>query len=417
MFNEPNGIIKVALSILFFPLFFQGAFLTFAWGANDQFWISMGKRLFILLPTLAVILGCWVTMACILTVLMRQRRVAFLTALLVTWWDLGKSIVYFWGGIIRFFFNLGIALVGLFKVAVFGVWSVVQEIIYTPFRLIKGLSQNVLSSPVPWVAVFMTVFWCIIEALIFTYVTTPLVVDTFSNITGENLPVNFIRIPLFLFLSFMILGSYAVLSTFVESVKSKNISSIIGIGVIETIVLSVEVVFLYREFVDSLVPWFAQYSENFELGILGILGISCFVWFGIRSLSWFLFAAHGTPTIMHMIQGKGVVMFSANENGKSRLLGISSEFVSRIKSETQWIQMKGEELLASFILPPLQVIAACINFGTLLLSSNHLFDLPFTSLKSIKNSRDLIDEISGRTKRKTKSEAKVHEKSEEYQNV
>lgn len=417
MFNEPNGIIKVAISILFFPLFFQSAFLTFAWGGNDQFWISMAKRLFILLPTLAVILGCWVTMACILTVLMRQRRVAFLTALLVTWWDLGKSIVYFWGGIILFFFNLVVALVGLFKVAIFGVWSVVQEIIYTPFRLIKGLSQNVLSSPVPWVAVFMTVFWCIIEALIFTYVTTPLVVDTFSNITGENLPVNFIRIPLFLFLSFMILGSYAVLSTFVESVKSKNISSIIGIGVIETIVLLVEVVFLYREFVDSLVPWFAQYSENFELGILGTLGISCFVWFGIRSLSWFLFASYGTPTIMHMIQGKGVVMFSANENGKSRLLSVSSEFVSRIKSETQWIQMKGEELLASFILPPLQVIAACINFGTLLLSSNHLFDLPFTSLKSIKNSRDLIDEISGRTKRKTKSEAKVHEKSEEYQNV
>ncbi len=417
MFNEPNGIIKVALSILFFPLFFQSAFLTFAWGVNDQFWISMAKRLFILLPTLAVILGCWVTMACILTVLMRQRRVAFLITLLVTWWDLGKSIVYFWGGIIRFFFNLAGALVGLFKVAIFGVWSVVQEIIYTPFRLIKGLSQNVLSSPVPWVAVFMTVFWCIIEALIFTYVTTPLVVDTFSNITGENLPVNFIRIPLFLFLSFMILGSYAVLSTFVESVKSKSISSIIGIGVIETIVLLVEVVFLYREFVDSLVPWFAQYSENFELGILGTLGISCFVWFGIRSLSWFLFASYGTPTIMLMIQGKGVVMFSANENGKSRLLGVSSEFVSRIKSETQWIQMKGEELLASFILPPLQVIAACINFSTLLLSSNHLFDLPFTSLKSIKNSRDLIDEISGRTKRKTKSEAKVHEKSEEYQNV
>ena len=413
MFNEPNGIIKVALSILFFPLFFQNTFMVFAWGANDQIWISMAKRLFILLPALAVILGCWVTMACILTVLMRQRRVAFLTALLVTWWDLGKSIVYFWGGIIRFSFNLVIALVGLFKVAIFGIWSVVQEIIYTPFRLIKGLSQNVLSSPVPWLAVFMTIFWCLIEAFIFTYVMTPLVVDTFSNITGENLPVNFIRLPLFLFLLFMIMGSYAVLSTFVESVKGKNISSIIGIGVIETVVLFVEVVFLYREFVDSLVPWFAQYSENFELGILGTLGISCFVWFGIRSLSWFLFAAHGTPTIMYMIQGKGVVIFSSNENGKSRLLGVSSEFVSRIKSETQWIQMKGEELLASFILPPLQVIAACINFGTLLLSSNHLFDLPFTNLKSIKNSRDLIDEIS----RRTKTEAKVHEKAEEYQNA
>jgi len=414
MFNEPNGIIKVALSVLFFPLFFQNTFLLFAWGAGDQFWISAAKRLFLLLPVLAVILGCWVTIACLLTVVIRQRRTAFLTALLVTWWDLGKAIAYYWGGIVKFFFNLTVALVGLVKVTVFGLWSVVQEIIYTPFRLIKGLSQNVLSSPVPWVAVFMTGFWCIIEALIFTYVTTPLVVDTFSNITGETLATNFIRIPLFLFLLFMIMGSYAVLSTFVESVKGKNVSSIIGIGVIETVVLFVEVVFLYREFVDSLVPWFAQYSENFELGILGTLGISCFVWFGIRSLSWFLFAAHGTPTIMHMIQGKGVVMFSTGINGKSRLLGVSSEFVTKIKDESVWIQTKGEELLASFILPPLQVVAAAVNFGTLLLSSNHLFELPFTNLKSIKNSRDLIDEISRRTKH---SEAQSHEKTKEYQNA
>lgn len=413
MFNEPNGIIKVALSVLFFPLFFQNAFLMFAWGADDQFWISIAKRLFLLLPVLAVILGCWLTIACLLTVVIRQQRISFLTSLLVTWWDLGKSIAYFWGGIIRFFFNLVAALVGLVKVTVFGLWSLVQEIIYTPFRLIKGLSQNVLSSPVPWVAVFMTFFWCIIEALIFTYVTTPLVVDTFSNITGENLPVNFIRIPLFLFLLFMIMGSYAVLSTFVQSVKGKNISSIIGIGVIEIVVLFVEVVFLYREFVDSLVPWFAQYSENFQLGIVGTLAISCFVWFGIRSLSWFLFASHGTPTIMYMIQGKGVVIFSTGENGKSRLLGVSSEFVSRIKSETGWFQAKGEELLASLILPPLQIIAAAINFCTLLLSSNHLFNLPFTDLKSIKNSRDLIDDLS----RRTKPEAESHEKIKEYQNA
>ncbi len=413
MFNETSSIFKLALSILFFPLFFQNAFLSFAWGLGDQFWVSMGKRLFLLLPVLAFILGCWISMACLLTVLIRQQRVAFLTALLVTWWDLGKSIIYFWGGIINFFFNLAVAVVGLFKVAVFGLWSVVQEIIYTPFRLIKGVSQNVLSSPVPWVAVFMTFFWCLIEAFIFTYVTTPLVVDTFSNITGENLPVNFIRIPLFLFLLFMILGSYAVLSTFVESIKKKNISSIAGIGVIEVVVLFVEVVFLYREFVDSLVPWFAQYSENFQLGILGTLGISCFVWFGIRSLSWFLFAAHGTPTIMYIIQGKGVVIFSGSETTKSRLLGVSSEFVNRIKEETHWIQLKGEELLASFILPPLQVIAAAINFGTLLLSSNHLFDLPFTNLRSIKNSKDLIDNIS----RRMKPGNEVHEKIGDYQNV
>ena len=124
--------------------------------------------------------------------------------------------------------------------------------------------------------------------------------------TNEQLSEEFIRIPLFIFLLFIVLGSYAVLSTFADAFRSRNIHSIIGISVIEIVTLTVEILFLYREFVDSLVPWFAQYSENFELGIFGTLFISAFVWFGIRSLSWFLFAAHGTPVIMSVIQGKGL---------------------------------------------------------------------------------------------------------------
>ena len=39
--------------------------------------------------------------------------------------------------------------------------------------------------------------------------------------------------------------------------------------------------------------------------------------------------------------------------------------------------LKGEDVLASFMLPPLQVVAAGINFLTLLFIGKHLFDLPF----------------------------------------
>jgi len=77
--------------------------------------------------------------------------------------------------------------------------------------------------------------------------------------------------------------------------RAKNVYSIVGILVIEFVSLFVEVVFLYHEFVDSLVPWFAQYSEGLELGIFWTLAIACLAWFGIRSISWFLFAVHGTP--------------------------------------------------------------------------------------------------------------------------
>ena len=268
-----------------------------------------------------------------------------------------------------------------------------------PFRLIRGISRNVVSSPVPWIAVFLTIFWCLIEAVIFTYVTTPLVVDTFSNITGEQLTVSFVRIPLFIFLLFIVLGSYAVLSTMVDAVKTKNISAILGIGVIEIVTLFVEVVFLYREFVDSLVPWFAQYSENFQLGIFWTLALSIFVWFGVRSLSWFLFASHGTPTMMSIIQGKGVHIISSGDTNRQRIQTLSSEFLNKIKQDSAWFQQKGDELLTAIMLPPLQVVAAAINFCTLLITSKHLFELPFKNMDEIKKSTFLIESLSPKTKK------------------
>jgi len=400
MFNASSGIAKFVLTLLLFPMFFQNAFVSFAWGAGDQLWVMIGKRLFLLLPVFAIILGCWVTIGCLLTLLFRQDRREFLTVSLITWWDLGKTIVSFWGGVFKFIFNLSAALLGLLRVIALGIWSVIQEVIFMPVRLITSVGQNVVSSPIPLIAVFLTVFWCLIEALIFTYVTTPLVVDTFSNITGEQLGMNFIRIPLYIFLLFVILGSYAVLSTMVDAFKSKDISTILGIGVIEIIVLSVEVVFLYREFVDSLVPWFAQYSENFELGIFGTMAIACLVWFGIRSLSWFLFAGHGTPTIMTVIQGKGIEIPGRGEVPKGRFFEICSEFMNKVKEDTSWIQAKGEELLASIMLPPLQVVAAGVNFCTLLIINNHLFELPFKNMENITNTKVLIDNISNRSSSK-----------------
>jgi hypothetical protein len=195
------------------------------------------------------------------------------------------------------------------------------------------------------------------------------------------------------------MGSYAVLSNMIQATREKNISAIAGIAVIEIVTLFVEVVFLYREFVDSLVPWFAQYSENFELGVFWTLAIAVFVWFGIRSLSWFLFASHGTPTLMAIIQGKGVTMMSPQTSERRRLLSVSTEFMQKIKEDTEWIREKSEELLATFMLPPLQVVASGINFLTLLITSKHLFELPFKTMEDIKKSTVLIESLSVKNKK------------------
>lgn len=390
MLTGSSGIMKLIMSILFFPLFFQEGLLTYVWGIDDALILMISKRIFILLPAIAFIIGCWLTIAALISVIIRQNRRQFITAVFVTWWDLGKAIVFFWGGIFKFVFNIIGTILGILKLFIFTLAGIVYEIFLFPVKILHGLGQTVVRSSTPWIAVILTLFWCFIEAVIFTYVTTPVVVDTFSNITGEYITENFIRIPLFIFLLFIVLGSYAVLATFAEVIKQKKIGAIIGIGVVEMITLSVEVVFLYREFVDSLVPWFAQYSENFELGIFWTLAISCFAWFGIRSLSWFLFAEHGTPTILRVIQGKGLADQARTSKSEAISYKFAPEFVTRLKKESKWFQEKGEELLASFMLPLLQVIAAIINFFTLLVSANHLFELPFKKIGDIKNSKALI---------------------------
>ncbi len=391
---QSNNVLQVILSILFFPLYFQDAFVRFSWGAQDPLWILLLKRLFLLLPVLALIGACWVSMAALLTIIVRHKRQRFFVSLVLSWWDLGKAVFSFWGGIVRFLLYLTYALLGFIKIILIGLWSIVKDIIFIPFRLVFYAGRNVVGSSVPWIAVFLTLFWCIIEASIFTYVMTPVVIDTFSNITGTQLAENAIRIPLFIFLFFIVLGSYAVLSTFLDEAKQKNISSIIGIGVIEIIVLFVEVVFLYREFVDSLVPWFAQYSENFDLGVFWTLAISCFVWFGIRSLSWFLFAAYGTPTLLKIIQGKGIAVQKPPQERQISFFDNTAHFFQQFKEDADWIQQKGDQLLNALIVPPLQIVASALNFIILLVTSKHLFEIPFSRLKDIKSSSDLIEQAT-----------------------
>jgi hypothetical protein len=122
----------------------------------------------------------------------------------------------------------------------------------------------------------------------------------------------------------------------------------------------------------------AQYSENFELGLFWTVAIACFVWLGVRSVSWFLFASYGTPTIKKVIQGKGLSLTrSETKTAPIRLHSGFSEFMEAYRKNSEWISAKGEDVLNAFILPPLQIIAATINFCILLISGKHLFELPF----------------------------------------
>src|SRR5699024_8196645 len=97
MLTNSGTFTKYAIYVLLFPALFQKAFIEFVWAAGDPLLLMSAKRLFLLLPALAFILGCWITIPAILTVIFRQRRKEFIISLFITWWDLGKAIVSFWG--------------------------------------------------------------------------------------------------------------------------------------------------------------------------------------------------------------------------------------------------------------------------------------------------------------------------------
>ncbi len=106
---------------------------------------------------------------------------------------------------------------------------------------------------------------------------------------------------------------------------------------------------------------------------------------------------------MAIIQGKGLKTESQNNLVKSRYSGSASDFMKGIKSDLAWLQNQGEEIFASFILPPLQVIGASINFCVLLIASNHLFEIPFKNLEDITHPTILSSTVL--TKKESKRES------------
>ncbi|HEY6195734.1 MAG TPA: hypothetical protein VI504_11895 [Candidatus Eisenbacteria bacterium] len=390
MSQEARGWIETIA--LWHPI--QAAFL-FAWGAADPLWLMLAKRIFVLLPLGAVVVGYFSSVLALPTIVVRSRRRTFMSLVIVTWWDLARAAFAYWGGVFRFLLQLVVSLLGAVQMIVAGLWAILQELVFLPLRMIRNVGSNVLNPGVPWIAVTMTFFWCVFEAIIFTFVTTSLVIDTLSNLAGTQMTEVGIRIPLFLFMLFIALGSYAVLSSFTDAVKSRDWGTIVKIAVVESVAMFVEIVFLYREFVDALVPWFSQHtSGKFELGIGGTLAIAGLVWLGVRSLSWFLFAGAGTPTILAIIKGHGVMNPDPNAGVKPEFHLFSEGFSEHLRKEFEWAGNEGTRLLDSFLVPPMQVVAAALNFVTLLTSNRHLLDLPLNSVHDFKDARTLSAELN-----------------------
>ncbi|MEI8347177.1 MAG: hypothetical protein WCG27_06905 [Pseudomonadota bacterium] len=384
-----QGNWKIVFVVFFAPLFWV------SWLFQGDVPVLCAKLLFLLLPAVLLVAGLWSTIISLATVVFRPNRITFIALLLITWWDAGKAIFLYWIGLLRFaFLSLGWGW-GILRVIILGTYYTAREILFFPFTLLRNTASNYFKPGIPWIAVVVSFLWIIMEAFIFSYVLTPMATDVMGQLVDNEPNRAVVTFVLFLFLFVVIGGSFACMDGLVKALEKKQIMSIIKMLVIEFFVMFIEVVFFYREFVDSLAPWIAQMTnDTVHLGLFSMLGIATFAWVGVRAGTWFFFGKYGTPVLLNIISREVV---TKDFSHSPTMLGFPVQWlkhlVESLQKEINWFTLKGNEMVEAFVLPPVQILAAITNFCMVLLVSKNLFNLPIKSLKDVKDTKELIDHV------------------------
>src|SRR5438552_9699812 len=188
---------------------------------------------------------------------------------------------------------------------------------------------------------------------------------------------------LWIFLFMLVAGSFACVHVMTEAIKGRKIGNIVSMVIVESAVMFFEVMFLYRELIDALTPWIAQ-QTGMKMGLTVTLGLSAFGWVGIRGMTWFLFGQYGTPPMLAFISRRPLV-----DEAHPRPANATPEPpwwrqpVAELKKEIEWLHARSEELVDYLVLPVLQITAAALNFGMVLVASRQVFSLPFKDRSEI----------------------------------
>lgn len=357
------------------------------------------KWIFILLPSLLFIVSMWVTMLSIYTYPFRRNRNIYVSILFVSWWDSLRSVWLFWVGAVQFLWLAIGWFWGMTKIAIGTIFEAIRQIIYYPFLLLGHLGTRYFRPGIPWIAIIFTLCWVFLEAMIFTYVLSPTMFEILSNLVGVETHT-YLDPVLFIFLSVLIGGSFACIYWLGEAVKKKDIIQIVGMVIWELCVIMVEIMFLYRDLVDSIAPWLAQ-KTGVELGFVSTLVIATIAWIGIRAMTWFLFARYGISTLIAIIaryEIKGVEKV-VEKHIEAPLMGVKA-LLNDFKSEADWFHAKGKEILEALALPALQVIAAGINCLMIFMSSKPIFSLPFKHIEEVMETQELLKMLEKQHKAK-----------------
>src|SRR5438552_7683005 len=151
---------------------------------SDRLGTAVLKRIVLALPYVCVMVGLWCSMLAVYTLLVRGNRSRFIGTVLVLWWDVARSTWFFWAGMGKFLFVAFGSLWGLLRLAVGVIFEIIRDTFELPFVLTGRFARNIRSPGVPWIAFLMTIFWCALEAVIFSYILTPTFSEIISDLVG-----------------------------------------------------------------------------------------------------------------------------------------------------------------------------------------------------------------------------------------
>lgn len=334
------------------------------------------------MPALLLIAGMWSTMLSIYTLPFRSGRGAFVTALLMSWWDAGRCVWLYWTGMARLLVAMAGWVLGGIKFVLLSIRNLIFGLVRSPMALLDWTSRRYFQPGMPWLAFLVLLVWSGVEATVFTFTLQPTLNEVFGGLTGHE-PNPAVMAPLlWLFLFMLVAGSFACVQVLTEAVRTRKVGDIIQMTLVESAVMFFEVIFLYRELIDAITPWIAQQSGGeVRLGLVATLLLASFGWVGVRGMSWFLFGRFGTPALVAILSRQTITQ----DGGVSAVPEpVSSDMwkapVEALRKEVDWFHKEGKRLFELLTLPALQLLAVALNFAVVVVQSRPAFTLPFKSL-------------------------------------
>jgi hypothetical protein len=362
----------------------QGMMLHWAFGHQQTIGFITAEALLII-PILLICAGTWSSAASLYTVPFRSGRGRFLTLLLMTWWDAGRCILFFYTGMVRVIVAFLGWIIGSVRFFLRMLKSLIVGIVRAPITMIQNSSRNYFQAGgMPWVAFLVLMVWSAVEATIFTFTLTPTLKEVFDSLTGTEVDPRLMRPMLWMFLFMLVAGSFACVHVMNEAIKQRKVGNIVSMVIVESAVMFFEVMFLYRELIDAITPWIAQQSGgSVQLGIGATIALASFGWMGVRGMTWFLFGRFGTPALIAFLSRQNMEHGSAPSVKHQEAPSLWRAPIEALKAETKWFHEEAQRMFELLSLPVLQLFASALNFAVVMVQSRPMFMLPFKSLDDV----------------------------------